>query len=165
MARCAVESLKDYFSSYGEIVEVSVKVDPITKRRRGFGFLTFKDRDSADRVLADKERGHVVDGKTVGVALGWGCAAHGCGIVLGVWHWWLTQFAFHPKVDPKIAVPDDVSQRGGRGSSGGGQDAKKTNKVFVGGVPHDMDEETISKYFEAFGEASVVWGCELLWWV
>lgn len=64
----AAESLKDYFEKYGEIVETSVKVDPITKRRRGFGFLTFKHRESVDQVLRDKEEhGHVVDGKSVSV--------------------------------------------------------------------------------------------------
>lgn len=68
VVRCVAESLRDYFGKYGEIVEVSVKVDPITKRRRGFGFLTFKHRESADQVLREKEeRGHVVDGKSVGV--------------------------------------------------------------------------------------------------
>lgn len=65
---CVAESLRDYFGKYGEIVEVSVKVDPVTKRRRGFGFLTFKHRESADQVLREKEeRGHVVDGKSVSV--------------------------------------------------------------------------------------------------
>lgn len=45
-----------------------MKVDPVTKRRRGFGFLTFKHRESVDQVLRDKEEhGHVVDGKSVGV--------------------------------------------------------------------------------------------------
>lgn len=64
----------------------------------------------------------------------------------------------HPvclKVDPKVAVPDDVSQRSGRGGGGGIPETKKTNKVFVGGVPHEMDEETISSYFKKFGEVSV----------
>ena len=76
---CAAESLKDYFGTYGEIVEVSVKVDPVTKRRRGFGFLTFKERESVDQVLRDKERGHVVDGKAVGVVL-----SQGRGLAKGV---------------------------------------------------------------------------------
>lgn len=58
-------------------------------------------------------------------------------------------------MDPKVAVPDDVSQRSGRGGGGGIPETKKTNKVFVGGVPHEMDEETISSYFKKFGEVSV----------
>ena len=63
-------------------------------------------------------------------------------------------------MDPKIAVPDDVSMRGPRGGGGGAADVKKTNKVFVGGVPHDMDEETISDYFKKFGDVGVEWvGC------
>lgn len=70
---------------------------------------------------------------------------------------WLTLPPVCLKVDPKTAVPDDVSQRGVRGGGGGGApETKKTNKVFVGGVPHEMDEETISNYFKKFGEVSVV---------
>ena len=31
----------------------------------------------------------------------------------------------------------------------------RTNKIFVGGVPVDMPEETIRKYFVQFGEVSM----------
>lgn len=31
----------------------------------------------------------------------------------------------------------------------------KTKKVFVGGVPLTMEEETIRKYFEKYGEVSI----------
>lgn len=32
----------------------------------------------------------------------------------------------------------------------------KTKKVFVGGVPTDMPEETIKEYFQQFGEVIII---------
>ncbi|CAB3978067.1 heterogeneous nuclear ribonucleo A B-like isoform X2 [Paramuricea clavata] len=58
-----VESLQQYFSIYGEVVDCNVKIDQITKRSRGFGFVQFKEASSAQRVL--KEGPHVIDGKKV----------------------------------------------------------------------------------------------------
>ncbi|XP_028405146.1 heterogeneous nuclear ribonucleoprotein 1-like [Dendronephthya gigantea] len=58
-----VESLKTYFSIYGEVSDCNVKIDQITKRPRGFGFVQFKDPTCAQRVL--DEGPHVIDGKKV----------------------------------------------------------------------------------------------------
>ena len=37
---------------------------------------------------------------------------------------------------------------------------QRTKKIFVGGVPTDMPEETIRKYFEEFGPVSSVQSCK-----
>ncbi|CAG5012346.1 unnamed protein product [Parnassius apollo] len=55
------ESLRDYFSKFGEITEVMVMKDPTTRRSRGFGFITFADPASVDKVLAQGT--HELDGK------------------------------------------------------------------------------------------------------
>ncbi|KAM7355428.1 RNA-binding protein 6 isoform 4-T5 [Cochliomyia hominivorax] len=57
------ESLKDYFSRFGEISEAMVMKDPATRRSRGFGFITFSDPTSVDKVLAQGT--HEIDGKKV----------------------------------------------------------------------------------------------------
>ncbi|XP_065342114.1 RNA-binding protein Musashi homolog Rbp6 isoform X7 [Cloeon dipterum] len=57
------ESLREYFSKYGEITEVMVMKDPTTRRSRGFGFLTFADPSSVDKVLAQGT--HELDGKKI----------------------------------------------------------------------------------------------------
>lgn len=57
------ESLREYFCKYGEITEVMVMKDPTTRRSRGFGFITFADPSSVDKVLAQGT--HELDGKKI----------------------------------------------------------------------------------------------------
>uniref|UniRef100_A0A8C4DPG0 RNA-binding protein Musashi homolog 2 n=1 Tax=Dicentrarchus labrax TaxID=13489 RepID=A0A8C4DPG0_DICLA len=57
------DSLRDYFSKFGEIRECMVMRDPTTKRSRGFGFITFADAASVDKVLAQPH--HELDSKMV----------------------------------------------------------------------------------------------------
>lgn len=57
------ESLREYFSKYGDITEVMVMKDPATRRSRGFGFITFADPASVDKVLAQGT--HELDGKKI----------------------------------------------------------------------------------------------------
>ena len=56
------ESLRDYFSQFGEVVECTVMRDSNTGRSRGFGFLTFKDAKTVNIVMVKE---HFLDGKIV----------------------------------------------------------------------------------------------------
>ncbi|XP_051540761.1 RNA-binding protein Musashi homolog 2-like isoform X4 [Myxocyprinus asiaticus] len=57
------DSLREYFSKFGEIRECMVMRDPTTKRSRGFGFITFADVSSVDKVLAQPH--HELDSKMI----------------------------------------------------------------------------------------------------
>lgn len=57
------ESVRAFYSQFGEVMDVIIMRDPTTKRSRGFGFITFKDSSMVDRAQAS--RPHVVDGKYV----------------------------------------------------------------------------------------------------
>ncbi|XP_075960722.1 RNA-binding protein Musashi homolog 1b isoform X4 [Anarhichas minor] len=57
------EGLKEYFCKYGEVKECMVMRDPVTKRSRGFGFVTFVDQPGVDKVLAQTR--HELDSKTI----------------------------------------------------------------------------------------------------
>ncbi|KAK6777015.1 hypothetical protein RDI58_023732 [Solanum bulbocastanum] len=56
------DRLKEYFSSYGEVVEAVIMRDRNTGRARGFGFVVFADPVVAERVVKEK---HMIDGRTV----------------------------------------------------------------------------------------------------
>lgn len=58
----ATESLRDYFSQFGEVQECTVMRDSATGRSRGFGFLTFRDPKTVNTVMVKE---HYLDGKIV----------------------------------------------------------------------------------------------------
>ncbi|XP_069960273.1 uncharacterized protein [Cherax quadricarinatus] len=57
------ESLKEHFSTWGEVVDAVVMKDPTNNRSRGFGFVTFMNPDHVDAV--QRARPHKVDGRLV----------------------------------------------------------------------------------------------------
>lgn len=57
------QSLKDYFSKYGEVKDTVVMIDRVTLRSRGFGFVTFRDPECVTAVL--KDRSHKLDDKDI----------------------------------------------------------------------------------------------------
>ncbi|CAN4094244.1 unnamed protein product [Withania somnifera] len=56
------ERLREYFSSYGEVVEAVIMKDRATGRARGFGFVVFADPSVAENVVKEK---HNIDGRMV----------------------------------------------------------------------------------------------------
>ncbi|VDP02689.1 unnamed protein product [Soboliphyme baturini] len=55
------EMLRDYFASFGNILEIEIKLDQVTGKKRGFAFVTFDDYDPVDRIVL--ERSHMINGK------------------------------------------------------------------------------------------------------
>jgi len=56
------DSLKGYFTQFGEVSECTVMRDSATGRSRGFGFLTFRDPKCVNTVMVKE---HYLDGKIV----------------------------------------------------------------------------------------------------
>lgn len=56
------ERLREYFSSYGEVVEAVIMKDRTTGRARGFGFVVFSNPAVAEIVIKEK---HNIDGRMV----------------------------------------------------------------------------------------------------
>lgn len=57
------ENVREYFSQFGDVAEVMVMKDPATRRSRGFGFITFTNSVSVNKVLAYPA--HQLDGKLI----------------------------------------------------------------------------------------------------
>ncbi|CAG2117331.1 unnamed protein product, partial [Medioppia subpectinata] len=55
--------LKDYFGTYGSVVDVSIKYDAVSGNPRGFGFITFANEDAIDKVF--KAGSHTIKNKTI----------------------------------------------------------------------------------------------------
>ncbi|XP_052203481.1 heterogeneous nuclear ribonucleoprotein 1-like [Diospyros lotus] len=54
--------LREYFQTFGEVMEAVIMKDRNTGRARGFGFVIFADPAIAERVVREK---HMIDGRTV----------------------------------------------------------------------------------------------------
>lgn len=57
-----IDKLRQYYSQYGEVHDAVVMKDPVSRRSRGFGFITFNDLASVDRALAIE---HTIDNRKV----------------------------------------------------------------------------------------------------
>jgi len=61
------DELREVFEEFGEIAEAKVITDRYTGRCRGFGFITFKKDEDADKAI-DEGNGAELDGKTIKVS-------------------------------------------------------------------------------------------------
>lgn len=60
-----LETLRNYFSQYGEVVDCVIMKDKTTNQSRGFGFVKFKDPNCVRTVLETKP--HNLDGRNVSI--------------------------------------------------------------------------------------------------
>ncbi|KAF9617711.1 hypothetical protein IFM89_038211 [Coptis chinensis] len=58
------DELKEYFSSYGNIVEQQIMLDHSSGRSRGFGFVTFESEEAVEQII-NEDRTHELGGKQV----------------------------------------------------------------------------------------------------
>ncbi|NXL83731.1 DAZP1 protein, partial [Alectura lathami] len=117
------ETLRGYFSQYGEVVDCVIMKDKTTNQSRGFGFVKFKDPNCVGTVLAS--RPHTLDGRNIDPKP---CTPRG--------------------MQPERTRPKEGWQKGSR------SDNNKSNKIFVGGIPHNCGETELREYFKKFGVVS-----------
>ncbi|XP_055433525.1 RNA-binding protein Musashi homolog 2 isoform X3 [Bubalus kerabau] len=131
------DSLRDYFSKFGEIRECMVMRDPTTKRSRGFGFVTFADPASVDKVLGQPH--HELDSKTIDPKVAFPRRAQPKGTFLTqgsnprLLHWQADSLPLSHQ-DPRHAM------------------VTRTKKIFVGGLSANTVVEDVKQYFEQFGK-------------
>lgn len=57
------DTLKDYFSKFGELVDYVVMKNNETQKPKGFGFITYAEAKQVDEMM--KNRPHIIDGRQV----------------------------------------------------------------------------------------------------
>ncbi|KAL4227321.1 DAZ-associated protein 1 [Mactra antiquata] len=132
------ESLLDYFSQFGEVIDCVVMKNPDTGKSRGFGFVTYRDTNCVDTVLSVPA--HIVDGRQVDPKA---CNPKGPGgrggAAMGM-----------PSGGP-MGDGGNKMNRGPRGGGGGGG-PQGDRKIFLGGLPNGVDEEAIRNFFSQYGK-------------
>lgn len=125
------ESLRYHFEQYGSVVSVEVMRDRVTGDPRGFAFVVFADEDTVDLVM--KEAKHEINHKIVDVK-----RAQARGVA-------------------PPSIHDGKRELTG-GVSGGNEDERPEQspehlqtKVFVGGIPPNIDRDELKRIFEQFG--------------
>jgi small subunit ribosomal protein S18 len=61
------DQLREHFSQVGEVQAVSIMKDPVAGRSRGFGFVEFSDKDTADQAIKSLD-GQVWEGRALKVS-------------------------------------------------------------------------------------------------
>ncbi|CAG7874718.1 heterogeneous nuclear ribonucleoprotein 1 [Brassica rapa] len=116
--------LREYFSNFGEVLQVTVMRDKATGRPRGFGFVAFSDPAVIDRVLQDK---HHIDNRDVDVKRAM-------------------------SRDEQSPAGRQGGFNGNRSFDSGAN--VRTKKIFVGGLPPALTSDEFRAYFETYGPVS-----------
>ncbi|SPO32385.1 related to HRP1 - subunit of cleavage factor I [Ustilago trichophora] len=122
------DSLRRYFSQFGEVGHCTIMRDQLTGRSRGFAFLNFVDPKAVNTVMV---REHYLDGK-------------------------IDPKRAIPR--PQHNNNHGGHQGGGGmgggyggGGGGGGNYSAQEQKLFVGGLPTTVTPESFRRFFEQYG--------------
>jgi RNA-binding protein Musashi len=123
------DSLKNYFTQFGEISSSHIMRDPTTQRPRGFAFVKFAN-PGAVQCVCEPGKTHILDGKQI-----------------------------DPKPallqSPRGPLPPQTANRLEKMKSGVNSSVPvyqgPTNKIFIGGVAAGTMKEDIEHYFSTYG--------------
>ncbi|KAJ3690088.1 hypothetical protein LUZ61_019252 [Rhynchospora tenuis] len=121
------EKLKEHFGQYGGVSQAVIMRDKATGRPRGFGFVVFSDPSILDRVLQDR---HTIDGRTVEAK---------------------RAMSREEQQASKTTNSNPAGRNGGAGAGGGNI---RTKKIFVGGLPPTITEDSFRDYFRTYGDVT-----------
>ncbi|GLD96276.1 hypothetical protein PINS_up004959 [Pythium insidiosum] len=122
------EKLRAYFSAFGPVTDAVVMKDPISRRSRGFGFITYADPGCVDRALAQPN--HVLDNRRVEAK----------------------------RAVPRAeSLRDSISSTSSRNGSivstcSMSSNMGSTKKIFVGGLHYETKDAEFRRYFQQFGK-------------
>ncbi|KAL4562966.1 hypothetical protein LXL04_026997 [Taraxacum kok-saghyz] len=157
------DSLREYFQTFGEVIEAVIMKDRTTGRARGFGFVVFLNPAVAERVVKEK---HIIDGRTVSsisisipipIPILVSISLTSSQTYFSVHTDDVNHFIdFDHQVEAKKAVPRDDQQTINRINNGSIHSSPSppqtsTRKIFVGGLAPTVTEIDFKTYFDQFG--------------
>ncbi|KAE9041230.1 hypothetical protein PR002_g4559 [Phytophthora rubi] len=125
------EKLRSYFGAYGAVTDAVVMKDPISRRSRGFGFITYADPSCVDRALAQPN--HILDSRRVEAKRA------------------------VPRAESMRDIGNGTSSSRGNGSNSissitANSAVGATKKIFVGGLHYETKDTDFKKYFMQYGK-------------
>ena len=135
------ESLRWHFEQYGPVASVEVMKDRVTGDPRGFAFVVFRDAGTVDLVM--NEPNHEINHKVVDVK-----RAQARGVAPPSIHGEVQQGA-----NPAQQNTQQTSQYQNKNYNKNNEPSPEHlgNKVFVGGIPPNIDHDGLKEIFEEFG--------------
>ena len=142
---------RDYFAQFGGVADAKVMVFRETGYGRGFGFVTFVDKESLDKCVNHPD-GHSLAGK-------WVDLKPADPPVPREQHQANVAAAAVGGVGVGVGVGRGIGGAGRSGYGGPGSSLMKPNpalKLFIGGLHPDCDEASLREYWEQFGVVAAV---------
>ncbi|UJR26290.1 hypothetical protein I4U23_007628 [Adineta vaga] len=140
------EDLREYFKSFGNIIDCSIKHDPSTGRSRGFGFLIFDSKDIVERILSQND--HFIKGRKVDPK-----PAHRR---LNAANNQMSNSSNNNLSSQSSSYgvgQSSAMSYGNMGSGGANMNSFSNNrKVFIGGLDPTFPDSQLREYFSRFGK-------------
>ncbi|TMW57223.1 hypothetical protein Poli38472_003148 [Pythium oligandrum] len=124
------EKLRSYFSAFGPVTDAVVMKDPISRRSRGFGFITYADSIYVDRALAQPS--HILDNRRVEAK----------------------RAVPRAESTSRDSFSSTTSSRNGSVISNSSMcsNVGSTKKIFVGGLHYETKDAEFRRYFQQYGK-------------
>ncbi|CDS01998.1 hypothetical protein [Sporisorium scitamineum] len=124
------DSLRRYFSQFGEVGHCTIMRDNMTGRSRGFAFLNFVDPKAVNTVMV---REHYLDGKVIDPKRA------------------IPRQQRDNNYNHNQTGGQGHGNYGGGGGAAGGGYSAQSQKLFVGGLPPTVTPASFRMFFEQFG--------------
>jgi RNA recognition motif-containing protein len=137
------EDLREYFSSFGNVLDCSIKHDPSTGRSRGFAFLVFDSKDIVEKILSQNEhfiKGRKIDPKTAHRRLNQTNNINNYNLS--------SQSSLYSIGSSTIMSYPNMATNMGANSN----PYNNNRKVFIGGLDPNFPDSQLREYFSKFGK-------------